>query len=139
MSLCALGVSCGKKQIGLTLVGSESLNKDDAGAALPVVVRVYQLSGKERLEKADFISLWKSDKEILDADMVDRQEMTLLPDSKIALEIQPKKEAVYLAVMALFLKPQGESWRQIIPVKDAKSKSLELRISDRKIELNELK
>jgi type VI secretion system protein VasD len=134
--MSALILSCGKKQIDLTLIGSKSLNLDDGGSALPVVVRVYQLSGKERLENSDFMSLWKSDKEVLEGELVDRQEVTLLPGDKISLEVKPKKEAAYLAVMALFRKPRENHWREIISLKEKKVSSIQIKLLERGMELS---
>ena len=102
---------------------SKFLNLDDAGSPLPVIVRIYQLKEKDKMEKADFVSLWKSDQDILGEDLVERKEITLLPDSSIDLKIEAdlEKGVKYIGIMVLFRRPQGDNWRQIMPVKEAKS------------------
>ena len=119
--------------------GSKFLNLDDSGAALPVIVRIYQLSSKDRIENADFMSLWKTDQNVLDGDILDRQEITLLPDSKMVLEVDPKKHPEYLVVMAIFRKPQGNTWRQIIPLKESKVRVVQITVHERSIRLVEVK
>jgi type VI secretion system protein VasD len=81
-----------------------------------VLVRVYQLKGKSKFQQATFNDLWKSDKEVLGDEMVDRKEMTVQPGAKAELEIdlEVKRGATYLGVMALFRKHDVEGWRQIV-------------------------
>jgi type VI secretion system protein VasD len=127
----ALAFGCGKQEIHLALESSKLLNLDDSGAPLPVVIRIYQLSGKERFEKEDFATLWKNDREVLGGDILDRQEVTLLPDSSVVLHLDSGKDPAYLAVMALFRKPQGDTWRQIIPLKPSKVRSVKITVHER--------
>lgn len=131
MFLCAVSLglgACGKKAIDLSLAGSKTLNLDDGGNPLPVIVRIYQLKGKEKIEGADFISLWKGDQAILDGDLLDRQEITLLPDTQVVQKIDPKEGSEYLALMVLFRKPQGNGWREIIPLKGKKVRAVEINV-----------
>jgi len=77
---------------------------------------VYQLKGKSKFQQATFNDLWKSDKDVLGDEMVDRKEMTVQPGAKAELEIdlEVKRGATYLGVMALFRKHDVEGWRQIV-------------------------
>ena len=92
------------------------------------------------MEKADFVSLWKSEQDILGEDLVDRKEITLLQDSSIdmQLEIDPEKGVKYIGIMALFRKPQGDNWRQIMPIKKPKVKSIKITAHERSIKVVEL-
>ena len=133
-------VACGgKKNIHISMESSKFLNLDDSGAPLPVIVRVYQLKNKENMEKADFLSLWKSDKDILGEDLLDRSEVTLLPESTIELNVESGKDAGYLAVMVLFRKPQGGSWRQIIPLKESRVHSVKISVHERSLKIINVK
>ncbi|HET6371355.1 MAG TPA: type VI secretion system lipoprotein TssJ [Nitrospiria bacterium] len=136
--LAAFLGGCGKREIELSLAGTKSLNLDDSGAPLPVVLRVYLLKKKEKMEGADFISLWKNDKDLLEGDILDRQEFTLFPDTKKVLKLTPHKEAEFLAVMALFRKPKGNHWREIIPLKGKKVRSVEIEVEERTIKINKV-
>jgi type VI secretion system protein VasD len=130
--------ACGKKEINVSVAGSKTLNLDDGGNPLPVVVRVYQLKGKEKIEGADFISLWKEDEKVLEGDLLDRQEITLLPDTKVEVKVDPKEGSEYLALMALFRKPQGNGWREIIPLKGKKVRSVEIRVEEQTVKAGEI-
>lgn len=97
------------------LVPTETINQDDAGASLPVLVRVYQLKGKDKFQHATFKMLWKNDKDVLEGDLLDRKEMTVNPEMKteLSLDVDVKHGAAYLGVMALFRQPDVDGWKQI--------------------------
>lgn len=134
-----MGAGCGKREIQLSLRGTDTLNLDENGAALPVVLRIYQLKGRDRIENADFTPLWKNDTEVLEGDIVERQELTLLPDSKVIVKVEPRKESGFLAVMALFRKRRGNDWRQVIALKGSKVHSVEIVLEEGAIMIQKVK
>ena len=75
-TMLAVGCSSDTKKWRLALTATQALNQDDSGEALPVVVRVYQLRGKDKFQRATFTELWKKDKELLEGDLLDRKELT---------------------------------------------------------------
>jgi len=93
-----------------------TLNQDDSGSSLPVVVRVYQLKAKDRFQQATFKALWKSDKEVLEGDLLERKEVTVHPEAKTVLDIDldVKHGAAFLGVMGLFRKPDVDGWKQLV-------------------------
>ena len=115
LALC-IGCSSDTEKWRVLLLPTSTLNQDDTGYSLPVLVRVYQLKGKDRFQQATFNDLWKSDKEVLGDDLVDRKEITVQPGTKVELQIdlEVKRGATYLGVMALFRKHDVEGWRQIV-------------------------
>lgn len=98
------------------LTTTRSLNHDDSGAGLPVVVRIYQLKAPGKFQQAEFKTLWKNDKDVLEGDVLERKEVTVFPDAKsvVEIDVQKKNGAAYIGVMALFRKPEMESWKQIV-------------------------
>src|ERR1051325_963690 len=72
--------------------------RDARGQPLQVVLRFYQLSSKDRFQKADFLALFRNDQKLLDKDLLWRKEMTLLPHSELVLKEGRKKGAKYLGV-----------------------------------------
>ncbi|MFQ5587558.1 MAG: type VI secretion system lipoprotein TssJ [Nitrospiria bacterium] len=101
--------ACANKQIRLAFETSKELN-----TGLPLVVRIYQLRNRDRLEQADFQSLWKDDKVVLGEDLVDQREFTLHPNEKMLIEIDREEDAEYVAIMGLFRHPDNNSgWRQV--------------------------
>ena len=115
LALC-IGCSSDTERWRVLLLPTNTLNQDDTGYSLPVLVRVYQLKGKSKFQQATFNDLWKSDKDVLGDEMVDRKDMTVQPGAKAELEIdlEVKRGATYLGVMALFRKHDVEGWRQIV-------------------------
>jgi type VI secretion system protein VasD len=116
-TVLAVACSSDTKKWQLTLTSTHTLNQDDSGAALPVVVRVYQLRGKDKFQQATFKALWKNDKELLEGDLLDRKELTVHPDSEtvVDVDLDVKHGAVFLGVMALFRKPDVTSWKELVP------------------------
>ena len=110
-----------KQDVMLALQATKNLNPDPDGNPHSVVVRVYTLKEEDRFNKATFQDLWKHDRDVLGSDLLDVKELTMLPDSEHPLEltIEQKKGEGFLGVVAFFLKYQGQSWRQLLPLKDA--------------------
>lgn len=115
MGAVTVGCGSGIKDVRVTLLPTGRLNPDESGAPLSVIVRVYQLKNRERFERADFRALWKNDEKVLEGDLLERQEVTVYPETQTSVELQvdQKKGVQFLGVMALFRKPEGELWRQI--------------------------
>jgi type VI secretion system protein VasD len=99
--------------IEVRLRAAEMLNPDDAGRPLPTIVRVLQLRGAEPLETASADSVRTREQEILGDLFIKADETTLDPGVSSTLGLKRHPEARYLAVVALFRKPQGLSWRLV--------------------------
>jgi type VI secretion system protein VasD len=113
--------SCGSstKQLKVAMHGTKSLNQDDTGDPLPVIVRIYQLRSRDKFDQAPFKALWKGDKDLLEGDAVDRKEFMLHPDSNVDVEVEVDKTkgAQFFGVMALFRKPEGNTWKNVFPIR----------------------
>jgi len=116
-TVLALGCSSDTKRWRLVLTATQTVNQDDSGEGLPVVVRVYQLRGKDKFQRATFKELWKNDEELLKGDLMDRKELTVHPDSEtvLDLDLDVKHGAAFFGVMALFRKPDVTSWKELFP------------------------
>ena len=95
--------------IHLDIAAREDLNS--GGNAL--VVRVYELSDSVSFQAAAFAALWTDDTGALGADLIERQEFTLVPGESRQLEIQDVRQARFIGLAAHFFRPAGESWRMI--------------------------
>lgn len=135
ISLSALVMSaCGSLKVTLS---SEVPQVDAAGKPLPVVVRLYQLSSKDKFQKADFLSLLKNDKTLLDKDVLWREETTLRPNTEMAIKEERKKGAKYFAVMALFRdKDKGTVWRQVVDLDELWILSVNVKVQKRTVTAN---
>jgi type VI secretion system protein VasD len=129
-------IGCPKEaaRVNMALVADPNLNPDSSGQPLSVVVRIYQLKDKGRLETADYNSIWKSDRETLSEDFLDRQERIVQPDAQEILEIKAHPMAAYLGVVALFQNPVGDTWRKVIPI-SGKNQKIRLSLREQNIEI----
>ncbi len=127
--------ACPKEPVRINMVVSatNTVNPDDSGRPLSVVVRIYQLKDKGRLESADYNSLVKSDS-ILSEDVVERQERVVQPGTQATLDIRANPLANYVGVVALFRKPTGDGWRKIVPIR-GKEMKLNLSLNEQTIEV----
>ena len=121
-------------RVNIALVAERNLNPDSSGQPLSVVVRVYQLKDKGRLETADYNSIWKSDRETLSDDFLDRQERVIQPDAQEMLEIKAHPMAAYLGVVALFQNPVGDTWRKVIPIR-GKNQKIRISLREQNVEI----
>lgn len=101
------------------LAATERINPDASGAALPTVVRLYELSAIARVEESDFAAIWEKPKETLGADMLGVQEQTLFPGQSQDLAVSLKPETRFLVGVAIFRRPTGTQWRSIIPLPES--------------------
>jgi type VI secretion system protein VasD len=130
-------LACPKEpaRVNMVLAASPNVNTDAGGQPLSVVVRVYQLKDKGRLESADYNAIWKADRETLSDDFLDRQERIVQPGTQEMLEVRANPMATYLGIVALFRNPSGDSWRRVVPIK-GKAQKISLSLREQSIELN---
>jgi type VI secretion system protein VasD len=133
-------MGCPKKSarvnmVNMVVAAAPNVNPDPSGQALSVVVRIYQLKDKGRLEAADYNAIWRTDKETLSDDFLDRQERVVQPGTQEMLEIKANPMATYLGVVALFRNPSGDTWRKIIPI-SGKNPKISLSLREHSIELS---
>lgn len=110
----------------ITLSSSGILNPDRNGTSLPLAVRLYQLSDKDKFEQATYQALLKGDHEVLAPDLLSKSEVTLRPNSRELIKINPRKDTQYIGIMALPREPHAQQWRQIIPVQEIAAHSMDV-------------
>lgn len=135
-----LSVGCPKQpaRVNVALTAAPNINPDSSGQALSVVVRIYQLKDKGRLEAADYNAVWKSDKDLLSEDFLDRQERMIQPGAQEMMEIRTHPMASYLGVVALFQNPTGDGWRKVVPV-TGKSQKVRINLHEQNVEIVSVK
>lgn len=99
----------------INLQPSKTMNLGNNGSPLPTIVRIYQLKSKYKMEKADFKSLWRNDKVVLDDTLLEKKEVTVYPGQKQEIKIEKKDEARFIGIVAIFRKPNEETngWKHI--------------------------
>jgi type VI secretion system protein VasD len=99
--------------IRLLLTASPRLNLDENGESLPTVVRMYQLRDSSKLVESSADRLLTNDRGVLAEDLVDVRELTLYPGERVAPLLMRGEGAAVVAVVAMFRRPDGPSWRAI--------------------------
>jgi type VI secretion system protein VasD len=101
--------------VRVVLQSTPQLNPGEEGAPRSVLMRVYQLRSRDKFEQGSFRELWKEDEKFLADAVLERKEVTLYPESKVAvdLEVDNKKGAQFLGVVALFRKPEGDAYKKV--------------------------
>ncbi len=100
--------------VQVTLRAGERLNPDEQGNPLPTQVHVYQLKAPARMEAAEFDDLYRRPKETLGEDLLQADDLVLGPGQQQTRTVARDKGARYLAVVAVFRRPAGPTWRSIV-------------------------
>lgn len=102
--------------IDLDVRADSDLNPNADGKPLPVEMRVYQLKDRARFDRADFYAMWQEDAQALDADLLDKTQFTVFPDSSEGRRYWRKADAAYLGVVAIFRRPLENQWHHVFPL-----------------------
>jgi len=100
------------------LIVAPSVNPDEQGNASPVFIRMYELKTPQLMEKADFISIYERDEEVLGNDFIARQELKRLTPGETREErfvLNPQTQ--YVALYAEFFNYKKANYKVIFPVK----------------------
>lgn len=93
------------------------INPDELGKASPLFVRMYELSSSKMIKKADFISLYERDKEILGADMVAVHKLKRMKPGEGRTEhFVLDKKTNYVALYGEFLEFKRSKFKLVFPV-----------------------
>lgn len=111
MSLAACG-----NLVKTSMKSDKELNTNSVGTALPVVVRVYQLSDDAAFRSAAFRDLWKRDTEVLGSSLLSSKEIVMQPDHKESISVPLNEGTKFVAGVAIFRNPDSSKWSFIQPV-----------------------
>lgn len=111
---CALLCACSTAhRIQWHFQSSETLNLNNHYQSLPVVVKIFQLSGRQAFMQSSFYQLWKSPKVSLGSSLLDEQQVIINPGDHQRVNVFRHPKARYVAAIALFRKPSANHWRVI--------------------------
>jgi type VI secretion system protein VasD len=140
LSACAVPPSTpliGSKETSATvrITAAPGLNADNRKRPSPLVLRVYELSGRNTFDTSDFVSLYERDKDTLAADLVARDELVLQPgevrDWKKTLAPQTR----FIAVVGAYREIERAGWRAVVPIKPVARNPLVLQADDLAVKL----
>ena len=108
---------CEAIPVELLVEGSKVLNVNAEGQSMPVEVRAYWLSERDKIEQADFDAIWQGAEAALGPALLGSTSFTLFPgEEKISTVDLPMKTG-YLAVVGLFRQIEGDQWRRIVDIR----------------------
>jgi type VI secretion system protein VasD len=97
--------------VELTLTATPDANPSPSGQGAPLVVRVYQLGSTSAFTGAEFFPLFNQDQATLGADLVKRDELTLVPGQSRTLTLTPTEPVKAIGVFAAYRDFQHATWR----------------------------
>jgi type VI secretion system protein VasD len=102
---------CDVQIVTLTIFAADNINPNENGNPRPVVVRLYQLQNDVRLRNARYDDVLLRDEEVLGEDIMKEDEVSVFPNDLVEVKFERIKEASFLAGVALFHGPKGQSWK----------------------------
>ena len=110
------GCGGGNQMIQINLKCDENTNSGNA-----VVVTVYQLTNADKFRFSSFESLTKTPELTLGTDLVPNSKFdrTMVPGETFQMdELEIKKEATFLGIIADFHSPSPDGWQQLVPLNE---------------------
>lgn len=117
LSTLLSGCGGGTEMIQINLKCDENTNGGNA-----VVVTVYQLTNADKFRFSSFEELTKNPEQTLGADLIpsSKFERTMVPGENFNLdELEIKKEAAFIGIIADFYSPSADGWQQLVPVNES--------------------
>jgi type VI secretion system protein VasD len=123
------------QKLDITLAAQPGMNKDEQGRTAPLLVKVYELKSEAAFEAADFFDLQKNDKNVLQQDLLVKDEFILRPGDTNRIFRKTMQETKVLGLIAEFrdlprsvwrvtyklpVAPEASWYRSVIPSKKAK-------------------
>lgn len=114
--------SCGGKEpppppvLELMLIGGANQNADSTGKASPIAMRLYELTGTARFERADAFALIERDRVTLMADSAVSEEFVIAPGEARPLVHALLPTTQFVGIIAIFRDIDRAVWRVSAPV-----------------------
>lgn len=102
---------CDKQIVTLDLYAAGNVNPNENNNPRPVVVRLYQLQSDLNMQNARYNDVLLHPDDVLGKDVMKLDEVSLFPNDHLQVKFERIKEASFLAGVALFHGPKGNSWK----------------------------
>ncbi|NHV26066.1 type VI secretion system lipoprotein TssJ [Burkholderia sp. D-99] len=103
------------KVLNVDLAARAALNPDEAGRAMSVAVRVYQLKDRKVFDGASYDDLMKSDRAVLAQDLQADMSTVVSPGASASLSQPMRGDTRYVAVVAFYRAPgNGDGWKRVV-------------------------
>lgn len=114
--------ACGGKEpppppvLELTIIGGANQNADSSGKPSPIALRLYELTGTAKFERADAFALIERDKATLGGDSAVSEEFVITPGETRPLTHALLPNAQFVGIIAIFRDIDRAVWRVTAPV-----------------------
>lgn len=106
-------------KLGITIHAAEDVNPNEHSQAAPIMVRIYELKSDEIFRQADFFALQNTDKAVLGADMLVKDEFILRPGESKAIRRKSYADTTAIGVLAGYRDLPNATWREIYKLPEA--------------------
>jgi len=113
--------------VAAALYAAPTLNPDARQRPSPLVIRVYELSGKAQFDSADFVSLYERDKQALGPTLVSQEEFVLRPDELRSWNKKLAPETKFVGVVAAYREIEKAAWRTAYAIQPNAPNNLTIR------------
>lgn len=113
--------------VSATISLATDANPDGARRASPLLLRVYELSGRAGFEAADVVSLLQQDRQVLGADVVSGEEWIMAPGESRAWNKALAPQTRFIGITAAYRDIERARWRAVVPVAPNKTNTLDIR------------
>jgi type VI secretion system protein VasD len=113
----------------LTIIAGSDQNPDPAGRPAPVAVRLFELNGTAKFERADVFALTEHEQQTLGEEGQGSEEFVLRPGETRTITRELKKGVQFIGVAVLFRDIDRSRWRAIAQVGVSGPTRLALRIN----------
>ncbi|GAA0754524.1 type VI secretion system lipoprotein TssJ [Ideonella azotifigens] len=107
-----------------SIAASARVNPSVSQRPSPLLLRVYELKTANAFNAADFVSLYQRDQAELGTEVVAREEFTLAPGERRALNKTLAPETRFIAVFAAYRDIEHAKWRSVVAVTPGKQQQL---------------
>ena len=109
------------RNVSIRLHAGQRLNTDPQGRPLALVARIYKLRQSAVFEQAPYDSFLDAarEKALLGSDLLEVQEVLLVPGQRYEIQEKVGREAAFIGVVALFRAPAAQRWRATFAASEA--------------------
>jgi type VI secretion system protein VasD len=113
----------------LTIAAGSDQNPDSSGRPAPVAIRLFELNGTAKFERADVFALTEHEQQTLGDEGQGSEEFVLRPGETRTVTRELKKGVQFVGIAVLFRDIDHSRWRVVAPVGVSGPTKLMLRVN----------
>ncbi len=101
-------------EIEFTIQADANVNLTTSGESTSIVLRIYELKTDGVFEAASFADLYERDDELLAADLIKKEQISLVPEETLEIERELDMKTTHIGIVAGFRNWEVAEWRAVI-------------------------